>query len=107
MLNLRIIILVVASVVGAAVASGPAHTISHEQALAKVRSVVAPLCGEGRRFACTIANDARPKRCSLEYLVLGPRPESGARPVAVWVGLDHRGRIISLEANREQLCPSA
>ena len=90
-----------------AIAAEPVATISHKEALEKVRAAVASVCGAGRAFACSIAKDSRPQRCALEYVVLLPIEPGEAVAKGFWVGLDVRGRIVSVERKREELCPSA
>jgi hypothetical protein len=90
-----------------AVAADPGATISEGQAFQKVRAVVAPVCGRGRAFSCDIAYFERREKCAFEYLVALPKVHGDELRKSFWVGLDHRGQVISLEMKRDDLCPSA
>src|SRR5438270_1228660 len=100
-------IVAIAVFTGSAIAADAGADISRAQATEKVRALVAPVCGKGRAFSCTIAYDSRKGACRFEFIVALPKEPAAARAKAFWVCLDERGRIVSLETNRELLCPSA
>src|SRR2546421_7929132 len=86
----------------------PARSITVDQALSKVRTIVASICGRGREFRCSLLTDDRPRRCAFEVGVgFPPDVALDLRIKALWVSLDHRGRLVGIDPKREMSCAQA
>src|SRR3954469_17143892 len=108
MLQTRVISTIVAMLLAnSSIAAEPPawrNSVTSERARAIAGELFPERCGSGG-LACGITYDDR-RKCMFEFVVVFPKPEKGAPPVA-FVTLDKSGAVVSIASAKKGQCGTA